>query len=201
MQRQQARAAAVAHAAAAAAAVAAVDTTKAEASVRSSDGKRLFADGWSFDIFLDASAMPTIEPHERLRASSSSSPPPPPRLRSLTRTRRRLSSRLAISLLSPPSLSPAAILTSTRCRGGGAVSRLLLRLLVACTLPPAVFCGIGCFVCSSFNRSNLDCEDTFNSSVQRPISTTASIYHAPCWCVSELKARAKTKTVFTQHEV
>uniref|UniRef100_A0AC34QUD9 Protein quiver n=1 Tax=Panagrolaimus sp. JU765 TaxID=591449 RepID=A0AC34QUD9_9BILA len=41
--------------------------------------------------------------------------------------------------------------------------------------------GIGCFVCSSFNGSNPECEDTFNSSVQKGTKNTIANYQFPCW--------------------
>uniref|UniRef100_A0AC35F6S3 Protein quiver n=1 Tax=Panagrolaimus sp. PS1159 TaxID=55785 RepID=A0AC35F6S3_9BILA len=41
--------------------------------------------------------------------------------------------------------------------------------------------GIGCFVCSSFNGSNPDCEDTFNSTVERGAKGNIANYQFPCW--------------------
>ncbi|KAI6228937.1 hypothetical protein M3Y99_01173400 [Aphelenchoides fujianensis] len=57
----------------------------------------------------------------------------------------------------------------------------LLRLFLLLTLSTVSSAGIGCFVCSSFNRSNPDCEDQFNSSVSYPAASTASTYQFPCW--------------------
>ncbi|KAI6189831.1 hypothetical protein M3Y97_00051200 [Aphelenchoides bicaudatus] len=41
--------------------------------------------------------------------------------------------------------------------------------------------GIGCFVCSSFNKSNQDCEDPFNSTIAHPSASTTNNYQFPCW--------------------
>lgn len=43
--------------------------------------------------------------------------------------------------------------------------------------------SIGCFVCSSFNGSNPNCEDTFNSTVVHDANSAsgASNYQYPCW--------------------
>ena len=41
--------------------------------------------------------------------------------------------------------------------------------------------GIGCFVCTSFNGSNPDCEDTFNSTVERGARGNIANYQFPCW--------------------
>uniref|UniRef100_A0A914C1U2 Uncharacterized protein n=1 Tax=Acrobeloides nanus TaxID=290746 RepID=A0A914C1U2_9BILA len=41
--------------------------------------------------------------------------------------------------------------------------------------------SIGCFVCSSFNGSNPECEDTFNSTVSRGTRGSIANYQFPCW--------------------
>ncbi|CAD5231947.1 unnamed protein product [Bursaphelenchus xylophilus] len=41
--------------------------------------------------------------------------------------------------------------------------------------------GIGCFVCSSFNQGNPECEDMFNSSVSHSAKGSVANYQYPCW--------------------
>ncbi|KAI6199907.1 hypothetical protein M3Y96_00677200 [Aphelenchoides besseyi] len=55
------------------------------------------------------------------------------------------------------------------------------RITFLCSLCSVSSAGIGCFVCSSFNRSTPSCEDQFNSSISYPATSTASNYQFPCW--------------------
>ncbi|CAD5224082.1 unnamed protein product [Bursaphelenchus okinawaensis] len=41
--------------------------------------------------------------------------------------------------------------------------------------------GIGCFVCSSFNQGNPECEDMFNSTVAQSAKGSIANYQYPCW--------------------
>ncbi|KAI3413862.1 hypothetical protein GPALN_011337 [Globodera pallida] len=41
--------------------------------------------------------------------------------------------------------------------------------------------AIGCFVCSSVNGSNPDCEDPFNSSILTSVRGSVGLFQQPCW--------------------
>lgn len=62
----------------------------------------------------------------------------------------------------------------------------ILLFLEFCSLLFMVFClatnaGIGCFVCSSFNQGNPECEDMFNSTVSQSAKGSIGNYQYPCW--------------------
>uniref|UniRef100_A0A183BV79 ZP domain-containing protein n=1 Tax=Globodera pallida TaxID=36090 RepID=A0A183BV79_GLOPA len=88
----------------------------------------------------------------------------------------------------PISLKPAA--TNGR---GGEEPRPIFKLFVGIDFRLAIFSlanfvlieptsgAIGCFVCSSVNGSNPDCEDPFNSSILTSVRGSVGLFQQPCW--------------------
>uniref|UniRef100_A0A7E4V760 Protein sleepless n=1 Tax=Panagrellus redivivus TaxID=6233 RepID=A0A7E4V760_PANRE len=79
-----------------------------------------------------------------------------------------------------------SILQQLKCLQNGRSLRLyallaVLVIVMVSNVPTGTASGIGCFVCSSFNGSNPECEDTFNSSVAEGATGNIANYQFPCW--------------------
>ncbi|KAL3117241.1 hypothetical protein niasHT_007644 [Heterodera trifolii] len=68
-----------------------------------------------------------------------------------------------------------------RISAGGIDLRLAIFSLAHFVLVGPSGGAIGCFVCSSVNGSNPNCEDTFNSSVFASVHGSVGLFQQPCW--------------------